>query len=239
MPPNSSQGDVASRGRITKGLARDTLIDRTLEFVRRELPNWRDDPTRPHEEAEERLNAQLCKYLNATSRKKFPMVYFHHEEKQTTDRRVDMSALSVEPQAFGSTPYSIYDPFLVFEGKRLPPPKNGKRAREYVTGADSKCGGIQRFKLGLHGAKHDRAALVGYVQKGELREWLKMINGWIRDLEATFAFEETWRLDEQLSGFIEDTATRIAVCSSSHPRVGDAISKSIRIRHLWVKMKRR
>ncbi len=237
MPADSSN-DVPSRGRITKGPARQTLVERTLTFVQSELPNWRDDPTRQPEESEERLNAQLCKYLNVASRKKFPMVYFHHEEKQTSDRRVDVSALPVERRAFGSALYSIYDPFLVIEGKRLPRPKNGKREREYVTGGDAKCGGIQRFKLGLHGAKHETAALIGYVQKGELRQWLKTINAWIRDLEGRLAFEEKWSSVEQLTSFIEDTELKIAICSSSHPRVGDATSKLIRIRHLWVRMNR-
>jgi hypothetical protein len=237
MAASSSSG-VPSGGRITKGLVRHTLIERTLKFVRSELPNWRDDPARPREESEERLNAQLCKYLNVTSRKKFPMVYFHHEEKQTADRRVDVSALPIDPQVFSSTLYSIYDPFLVFEGKRLPPPNNSKRTREYVTGGDAKSGGIQRFKLGLHGAKHETAALIGYIQKGELREWLKKINNWIRELEGTFAFEETWNLDEQLADFHEKAAVGIADCSSSHSRIGDVVSNSVHIRHLWVKMNR-
>ena len=231
-----SSNDVPSHGRITRGATRHTLVEQTLKFVQSELPNWRDDPTRSPEESEERLNAQLCKYLNVASRKKFPMVYFHHEEKQTRDRRVDVSALPAEPKTFGTALYSIYDPFLVFEGKRLPPPKNGTREREYVTGGDAKCGGIQRFKLGLHGAKHETVALIGYVQKGELREWLKTINAWIRDLEGGQAFEEKWTSTEQLKAFIEKTKLKIAICSSVHPRVGDVVGKSIRIRHLWLKM---
>jgi hypothetical protein len=237
MPADSSN-DVPSRGRITKGATRHALVERTLKFVQSELPNWRDDPTRPLEETEERLNAQLCKYLNVASRKKFPMVYFQHEEKQTRDRRVDVSALPAEPKMFGSALYTIYDPFLVFEGKRLPPPKKGTREREYVTGGDAKCGGIQRFKLGLHGAKHETVALIGYVQKGDLREWLKTINAWIRDLEGALAFEEKGSSAEQLTDFIEDGHLKIAICSSSHPRTGDVASKLICIRHLWVKMNR-
>lgn len=234
MSAKSASG-VSSCGRITKGPAKHTLVDRTLQFVYQELSRWRDDPNRPPEQSEERLNAQLCKYLNVVCRKNFPMVHFHHEEKQTRDRRVDVSALASETQVFGSTIYSIYDPVLVFEGKRLPPPKNGKREREYVTGGDAKCGGIQRFKLGLHGAKHGRAALIGYVQKGELAEWLKTINRWIRDLEGRLAFEEKWSSDEQLTDFSEDSHLRVAVSSSLHPRSG-GVSKTIAIRHLWVKV---
>jgi len=81
--------------------------------VHSELPGWRDDPNRPPEDAEERLNAQLCKYLNVTSRSRFPMVHFSHEEKQTATRRVDMSALPIAAVIIGETYHTIYDPFLV------------------------------------------------------------------------------------------------------------------------------
>ncbi len=52
----------------------------------------RDDPDRAPEEAEERLNAQLCKFLNVATGDRFPMVLFSHEEKQTGTRRVDLAA---------------------------------------------------------------------------------------------------------------------------------------------------
>jgi len=231
-----SPRDEANRGQITSGLATNTLADKTLEFVRDELPNWRDDPTRPAEESEERLNAQLCKFLNVASRQNFPMVYFHHEEKQTRNRRIDFSALPSASQFIGSTFHSIYDPFIVFEGKRLPPPTRD-REHEYVTGGESKSGGIQRFKLGLHGAKHEMAALIGYIQKDEMRSWLKLINNWIRDLKTmSDSTGEKWTADEQLANFIEDSVRHIAYSTSLHPRVGDVVSPNIRIRHLWVRM---
>lgn len=164
------------------------------------------------------------------------MVFFHHEEKQTRDRRVDVSALQAQPEYFGSMMYSIYDPFLVFEGKRLPPPRNGGREREYVTGGEAKCGGIQRFKLGLHGSKHEIAALIGYVQRDELATWFERINIWIKDLESTLAFEEKWSQGDELHDFLEDATEGKAHCSSVHTRVGSIVSNEIRLRHLWVRM---
>src|SRR5205807_4517122 len=103
--------------RISEGPT-DALIERTLEFVRAELATWRDDSDRAREEAEERLNAQLCKYLNVAASHRFPMVLFSHEEKQTGTRRVDMSALPRSRGFIGQTHHTIYEPFLVFEGKR-------------------------------------------------------------------------------------------------------------------------
>jgi hypothetical protein len=224
------------RGRISKGPT-DALVERTLEFVFAELARWRDDPDRLPEEVEERLNAQLCKYLNVAARNCFPMVHFSHEEKQTGTRRVDMSALPISRGIIGHTYYTIYDPFLVLEGKRLPAPPPSSREREYVTGGKEKSGGIQRFKLSLHGAQQNTAAIVGYIQKGELKSWHLLINRWIQDLASdTTAVEEKWLVDEQLAEFVADHTLQIASAWSLHKRSGAAISAPIRIRHLWVVM---
>jgi len=228
----------ASRGRVTKGLQRNALHEQTLNFVQAELPDWRNDPDRVTQTSEERLNAQLCKYLNVAASERFAMVHFHHEEKQTTNRRVDFSALPRNAQFVGDQYCTKYDPIIVFEGKRLPPPRNDRsREREYVTGGETKSGGIQRFKLGLHGAEHVIAAMVGYIQEGEPTVWLKRINRWIGDLEGTLGFDgERWSSTEQLAQFTSDENTGMAQAWSSHSRVGSVTSPNIRIRHLWVKM---
>jgi hypothetical protein len=223
------------RGRISEGPA-DVLVERTLEFVHAELAGWRDDPDRADEDAEERLNAQLCKYLNVAASHRFPMVLFSHEEKQTGTRRVDMSVLPVSGGFIGQTYHSIYDPFLVFEGKRLPAPSR-RREREYVTGGTDKSGGIQRFKLALHGAQQGTAAIIGYVQKDQLEHWHLIINQWIRELAAdTTIVDEKWFPEEQLADLVTDHARHIASASSRHKRCEIAISPEIRIRHLWVMM---
>lgn len=228
--------NTPSLGRITEGPT-DSLVSRTLEFVSSELPAWRDDPTRSIEEAEERLNAQLCKYLNVASSDRFPMVYFHHEEKQTANRRVDIAALPKYRVILGVTFDSIYDPFLVLEGKRLPAPSK-TREREYVTGGSNQSGGIQRFKLALHGAQQTTAAMIGYVQAGTFSEWLSGINQWIRDeVNSDAESGENWSLSEQLGDFKEESALRVSVSSSVHARNSSAVSTEIQIRHLWVGMR--
>jgi len=223
------------RGRISEGPT-DALLERTLEFVRAELAGWRDDSDRTPEEAEERLNAQFCKYLNVAASHRFPMVLFSHEEKQTGIRRVDMAALPISGGFIGQAYHTIYDPFLVFEGKRLPAPAR-TREREYVTGGAEKSGGIQRFKLALHGAQQTTAAIIGYVQQRDLESWHSLINQWIRELASdTTAVDEKWFVDEQLADLAADHALHIASASSLHRRSAIAISPEIRIRHLWVVM---
>ena len=234
MPVQLALNDP-SWGRITEGPT-TSLVERTLEFVFSELATWRDDPDRPREDAEERLNAQLCKYLNVAASGRFPMVYFHHEEKQAGIRRVDMSALSKAGIVLGLTYHSIYDPFLVLEGKRLPAP-SADREREYVTGGTKKSGGIQRFKLALHGGQQSTAAIIGYVQSGTLSDWLSRVNQWIGD-EAGSKNElgEEWSLAEQLLEFKEDARLHTALSSSVHARDKSAISSKIQLRHFWVAM---
>jgi len=235
MADSLTVNDASSYGRITQGPT-TSLVEQTLEFVFSELSGWRDDPDRTSEDAEERLNAQLCKYLNVVAAARFPMVYFHHEEKQTGTRRVDISALPRKGIVLGLTYHSIYEPFVVLEGKRLPAPSSD-REREYVTGRSKQSGGIQRFKLSLHGARHSVAAIVGYVQSGSLEEWLVRINEWIgTEVENQDAPGESWSMAEQLLGFNEDTSSRTGSAFSVHTRTRGAISPEIRLRHLWVAM---
>jgi hypothetical protein len=167
------------------------------------------------------------------------MVLFSHEEKQTGTRRVDMSALPISGGFVGQMYYTIYDPFLVFEGKRLPAPSRS-REREYVTGGKAKSGGIQRFKLALHGARQGTAAIIGYVQQGDLESWHSLINQWIRELVGdTSIVDEKWFVDEQLADVAVDKALHTASARSMHRRSGTAISPEIHIRHLWVVMQKR
>lgn len=237
MTDNPPSSGPSSFGMITSGPVKNALRDRTLAFVQAELPNWRDDPTRPAEEAEERLNAQLCKYLNVVSRTKFPMVFFHHEEKQTAGRRVDISAGPVDAQNVGMVFHTIYDPFLVFEGKRLPPPSGQpQRAKEYLTGGAQRTGGIQRFKLGLHGEKLEVAAMIGYIQGNTASAWHHEINGWIAGFNALKDSAESWTLAEQLNNFVDDPVQRIGTCQSMHPRPTPAFTSPILLHHLWVRM---
>src|SRR4051794_24713290 len=118
---------------ITGDLVPNTLVDETLAFVRRELSGWRDDPERPEETAEEKLNLQLCKYLNVRARHDFPMAHFNHEEPQGPFRRIDLSVTPESIIVAGTRAYTKYEPYLVMEGKRLPAPTKS-RQQEYVTG---------------------------------------------------------------------------------------------------------
>lgn len=221
---------MTASGRISKGIERGTIVARTVDFVRRELASWRDDPTRPRENAEDALNAQLCKFLNARARGTFPMVAFNHQERQEPRRTIDISATLLEAFVGGS---SIYEPVLVMEGKRLPAPTRD-REREYLTGFDRRSGGIQRFKLALHGAALERAMMIAYVQDGSVAEWERRLNEWIDELKAsTPTAHDTWDASDRLRDFDEHPG-RTASCRSDHARLSGA---RIRLDHVWVDMR--
>ena len=220
-----------SQGRITRGLEPGTTVRKTLEFVKSRLPLWRDTPSRIAATAEEELNSQLCKFLNAYARSEFPLAIFHHEERQTGRRRVDISALSPKSTVIEGRNYSIFDPFLVIEGKRLPAPSKD-REREYVTGNKQTSGGIQRFRLGLHGSPLNHAGIIAYVQEHSCAEWFSCLNSWINELSER---TEEWTIDDCLVGLECDADKRIASCTSVHTRE-DGETPHIQLTHLWVEM---
>ncbi len=235
----ASVGDLTGAAtRITSGIELNTLVNETLDFFLRHLPGWRDDPERPEEDSEEKLNSSLCDYLNYRARHDYPMAIFHHEEYQTGRRRIDISAKTESIILAETRKFTKYDPYLVFEGKRLPAPA-ADREKEYVTGFQDIKGGIQRFKLGLHGAPLEIAAMVAYVQDNDPDAWLVRINGWISALDGTeCSVGCRWSATEQIGDYRLVKRARVASAKSKHPRI-DASSPEIDIRHFWVSMRRK
>ena len=165
------------------------------------------------------------------------MIRFDHEEYQIDQRRVDISASPAKSIFLEAKPYTIYDPILVLEGKRLPTPSSS-REKEYVTGLTPEkiSGGIQRFKLGLHGAKLNLAAIIGYVQGHSVCHWHKKINGWISELTSNQIGDGCiWNVNEALKPFEEDKTKGIANYHSVHRRT---FGNKIDIHHLWIVMNR-
>ena len=220
-------------GRLTHGPAPDSAVDKTLQFVYGQLPVWRDKPHRINETSEEALNAQLCKHLNAAARREeFSMAHFHHEERQGKRRRVDLSAQPVDTTVIEGRTYYDDQAFLVIEGKRLPADRKS-REREYVTGDNKQSGGIQRFKLGLHGAEFARAAIIAYVQGSTPTAWFQTINCWIEDLANST--DASWAMSDQLDSFQLNPVARTSQAVSTHARTASS-SPTIELTHFSVDM---
>ena len=221
----------------------DGLVFKTLEFVRLQLPLWRDDPKRPRGEAEKTLNSYLVDFLDSRSRSLLPMARFKHESPQSTRRTVDIGVHVGEESLIGVRSYSIYEPFLVIECKRLPSPNGRGRETEYVSGFDPRSqastGGIQRFKLGEHGNRVAVAAIVGFIQKDTPDVWHVRINEWISKLTTGEVGDMCrWSKDEMLQKLRLVDDDDLAVYDSTHERTGDVVSSKISLRHLWVVMNR-
>lgn len=162
------------------------------------------------------------------------MVHFHHEEPQGIHQSADFSANPVDAEWIEGRQFTKYDPILVVEGKRLPTPGSGRK-REYVSSTpdDSPGGGIQRFKLGLHGASQSIAAMIGYLQEKKSADWFTEVNKWIKEFAGSG--DVIWSDKDRLDQYESNSTTRVSRCESEHSRISGA-SLSIRLIHLWVEM---
>lgn len=240
MSPNPPP--MTSTGRIDFGpdQQHDGLLPRTLDFIRDQLPAWRDDPRRPKKIAEKGLNSSLCDFLDVMQRKgEFPMVRFKHETPQTARATVDIGVHGLaEVTTVGTQSFGIYEPFMVIECKRLPTPGGKRREREYVSGFHengSPTGGIQRFKLGFHGGNVEVAAMIGYIEHHDFQFWHRQINDWItEEVVSPTTRNVVWLESERLGGL--DSGENTSVCASAHSRTGNVLTHTIQLRHIWIRM---
>jgi hypothetical protein len=168
------------------------------------------------------------------------MVRFKHEAPQTKTHTVDLGVHGNEPITIvGTRGYTMYQPFLVIEAKRLPAPDTSRR-REYLIGEDKRTGGVQRFRLGLHGADVETAVIVGYVEEESFQYWHREINDWIIDLASTTSSGGcVWTNADMLGQLVDDDTNGTSSSGSTHQRAAGCCSTSIRLCHLWVMMPRK
>ena len=216
---------------------RDTSRMELIAFIADHLPSWRDDAVRPAETGEDVLTSQLCAYLNSEARHSdLDHIQFQPQFPDEThkNRRPDLVALPREFQVLvEGICHTRYEPILPIECKRLPTPTGKDRdEREYVINKHNSTGGIQRFKAGHHGATHDLAVMIAYVQENSLAHWEKCVAKWIEDLVK----EERagWTTNDLLHRQKRYKAKGIAVLVSTHTR--EKSLPELNLRHLWIKM---
>ena len=209
-----------------------------LHFIADELPRWRDHPERKPATSETVLTDQLCGHLTSAARLSdgWSWVQFRTE---IPDDALRARAIDLAPKPCGvvvvieGRRHTQFDTLLPIECKRLPTPKGGNRdEREYVVTGSGTTGGIQRFKLGYHGAAHRVAAMIAYVQQLGFSHWLIQVNGWIRALSADE--DSAWGDSDLLRQEKEDSARGLCILRSHHEREGAC--GGLDLRHLWVNM---
>ncbi|MDX0486871.1 hypothetical protein GOC76_21915 [Sinorhizobium medicae] len=216
----------------------DEWLTSLVKFIADALPNWRDDPERETASGETRLTSQLCSRLGSLSRHTpgWDIVQFKREEPDESDGRRAID-LTVAPRGdiiwIGARRYTEYQTLLPMECKRLPTPFAADRdEREYLIDKFGTAGGIQRFKAGHHGAAHARAAMIGYVQSGNVRSWRDQIEMWLDGIVAEPV--DGWSTDDMLDLVEHDRSRRVATLESNHKRKRGL--SAIRIDHLWIEM---
>jgi hypothetical protein len=147
-----------------------TFLHELLNFIRDELPRWRDRKDRKKETSETTLSSQLCAHLNSSARHSegWDILQFRTEEpdEHNRGRKIDLvPAPSGVNIWVDGRQHTDFDTLLPIECKRLPTPTGSNRdEREYVFSKFGSTGGIQRFKAGHHGGQHKLGAMIGYIQ---------------------------------------------------------------------------
>lgn len=230
-------GDDVAIGRLAAELhPQGDWLTGVIDLIYLLLPHWRDDADRPAQAAEDRLSGQLCQFLNgATRHTAFDNVVFQTEvgDPQALGRVLDLAVLPHGCVVWiGAQKYTIYDPLVPIECKRLPTPRGRRREkREYLHTRQGRTGGVQRFRAGLHGAGSDVGAIIAYIQAGTSLHWFGTVNRWVKVLGR--ARIDSWTASEELTDFSGNTVDRTARSTSSHPR---GTASTIVLHHLWVEM---
>lgn len=187
-----------SSGKLAEGVELDSSISSVVEFIKIHFAEFSNKVKGEISASEKSLTDRLCKYFNRKATA-YPF-YFHHENVENPasgiSPQTDIGVLSNEEQiTVGDKCYGEFDSFFSIEAKRLPTPGQN-REKEYVVGYEKPCGGIERFKKGIHGNNLRFAAIIGYIQKEDVNHWFLKINEWIGELTTSLPNE--WKESDKL-----------------------------------------
>jgi hypothetical protein len=237
--PRKASGSIGSLKHKPK--ESEGLIPRTLAFIQEQLPAWRDYPHRPKSTSENALNPSLCAFLERKARLHQPMFLFFHQEPQSARRSADISVRGTQDETvIGTRVFNAEDPYLVIEGKVVPQSETD-REKEYVAGwrkeNGSPTGGIQRFKLGLHGAKLETCVIIGYLLKKSASEWHALFNQWINEFAGKIEYDSAkWTAADVLQELHYSSGQRLAITISQHTRPDSCVSINITLTHFLIEM---
>lgn len=216
-------------------LARGTFLARVVDFIADNLPRWRDSPDRPPVQSERELTAQLGAWLNSAARRGgLDVVQFRTEVPDPVQRgrSLDIAVQPCGPPLLvEGRRYTLFDILLPIECKRLPtPPDPGRDDREYVASDSAAAGGIQRFKLGAHGAAHAHGLMIAYIQDDRPpAHWQRVINHWMLEIGATDPFWAGEQLTADPDPDAPGPVQRLRSTHRRHPR-----DTPIELTHLWI-----
>lgn len=173
---------------------------------------------------EEQINDRFIRFANQDAISNYPFRFIpeprsdDHSDRHRPD-------LGVYPAARSNG----IDILFVIEMKRLPP-QESNREYEYVLG-NKRNGGIERFKLGIHGKGFVRSGLIGYVERDDFDRWQTAINHYIIGLSnANSDPSLLWDPSEQLQIIYK---THFAARFESIHDRGTTLQPIV-LHHLWI-----
>lgn len=202
-----------------------------VELIQGCLLLFAESVLRDHIQNENGLNRKLSRLItNVSANKGFP--FFAQPESMEDEARGNSPAADIGIYLHVDDIASDTPKITVFEGKRLNTYLGKKRQCEYVFGHDENgqhvpCGGIERFKLAIHGRDFYRAGMIGYLQDETPVVWQARVNVRITDL-AQKEYCPKWSEKEWLVPL--KTEGRVSTRSSVVCRH----DSEIHLTHLWV-----
>ena len=225
-----------SNGNLTSGIETDESIQAVIDFIRTNFNDFAKDKRDLKDTNEKGISQQLCIFLNRRA-SKYPF-FFHSEFMEDvtsgTSAQVDIGTISRDEKiVISDNEYGEDDSFFSIETKRLPTP-GSDREKEYVIGHSKPCGGIERFKKGIHGSRLKYAAIIGYIQNNNFDYWFLTINSWINELikEDNNNF---WNNEDALQKLQEQNSNLITeLLSYNLRRRTNFPDDKIMLYHFWI-----
>jgi len=229
---------ITSIGNAPDGMQKNATISAVLEFVENYLPEFALEYK--YIENEKGLNHYLVLNLAGKAIIKKCIFRFQHENMENPERGDspfnDFAVYSNSENVYeveGIT-YKKDEPFFVFECKILGL-KEKLREKEYLIGHIKNkkyilCGGIERYKQEIHGAKLPKAGLIGYVKEKDFETWYKQLNNWIEGFASDVS--DNWTASDKL--IMQKSNEIIALLTSENSRILN--NKPIFLYHLWVNL---
>lgn len=227
-------------GKIT-GPEIDASIITVVSCVERVLIDFSDKYANSEIKNEKGLNQKLLIMLNLHALRAAHSFWFDPEYMEVPERgdspSVDFGTLTTHEEGIviKSKTYFEDKSFFSMEAKRLAN-LGSNRLMEYLIGRYEKgkyknCGGVERFKQGIHGRKLDYGAIIGYVQENDFVYWYKLINSWVEELiNKKIPSPANWSLKDKLQEkYIKSTTAKFLSVNSRR-------DDSITLFHLWSRL---
>lgn len=207
-------------------IEKGTITEKLIELVEKVLIEFQDNFKNHLTDSEDVLTEGLSNTLSHFA-KPFPFIIKSEaiqKQPKGQSRYVDIGIF---------LHYRDDAPFFTIEAKRLPTLPKSTREKEYVLGNDPEkpSGGIERYKLNLHGVNLHKSGMVAYIQSGTCEDWHNQINEWIA-IQAACESNNQLKWDHNDLLITEkDLSSKICVLSSINKKNDNT---SIKLFHFFI-----